>query len=97
MAGHAFVVAKEVFIMETVVFRHSDNGWITTNNSFGVNSAMPIIIFNHVKLRFIEPCNALIKRALVSQQSTLVAAKDPNISHYLDWSIYLQMIILAII
>ena len=96
MAGHAFVVAKEVFIMETVVFRHN-NGWITKNNSFGVNSAMPIIIFNHVKLRFIEPCNFLTKRALVSQQSTLVAAKDPNISHYLNWSIYLPMIIRAII
>ena len=26
MAGRAFVVAKEVFIMETVVFWHCDNG-----------------------------------------------------------------------
>ena len=26
VAGHVFVVAKEVFIMETVVFWHCDNG-----------------------------------------------------------------------
>ena len=44
MAGHAFVVAKEDFIMETVVFWHCDNGKMTKNNSFGVNSAMIIII-----------------------------------------------------
>ena len=44
MAGRAFVVAKEVFIMETVVFWHWDNGWITKINSFGVNSAMSTII-----------------------------------------------------
>ena len=44
MAGRAFVVAKEVFIMETVVFRHWDNGLMTKNNSFGVNAAMSIVI-----------------------------------------------------
>ena len=44
MAGRAFVVAKEVFIIETVVFWHWDDGWMTENNSFGVNSAMSIII-----------------------------------------------------
>ena len=44
MAGRAFVVAKEVFTMETVVFWHCDNGWIMKNNSFGANSAMSIII-----------------------------------------------------
>ena len=46
---------------------------------------------------YIEPCNFLTKRALVSQQSTIVVAKDPDISHYLNLSIYLPMIILAII
>ena len=44
MAGHAFVVAKEVFIMETVVFWHCDDGYMTKNNSFDVNSAKSIII-----------------------------------------------------
>ena len=38
-----------------------------------------------------------MKRALVSQQNTLVVTKDPNISHYLNLSVYLPMIILAII
>ena len=56
-----------------------------------------MIYFNHVKLGYIEPCNLLTKRALVSQQCTLVVAKDPNISHYLNLSIYLQTITLAII
>ena len=56
-----------------------------------------MINFSHVKLRYIEPCNFLMKRDLVSQQSTLVVAKDPNISHYLDLSIYLSTIILAIL
>ena len=53
--------------------------------------------FIHVKLRYNEPCNFLTKRALVSQQSTLVVAKDPNISHHLNLSVYLPTIILAII
>ena len=44
MAGRAFVFAKEVFIIETVVFWHWDNGWMTENTSLGVNSAMSIII-----------------------------------------------------
>ena len=38
-----------------------------------------VIDFNHLKLRYIEPCNFLTKRALVNQQSMLVAAKDPII------------------
>ena len=56
-----------------------------------------MINFNHVKLRYIELSNFLTKRALVSQQSTLVVAKDPNISRYLNLSIYLPTIILAIV
>ena len=44
MADRAIVVAKEVFIIETVIFWHCDNGWMTENNSFGVNSAILIII-----------------------------------------------------
>ena len=56
-----------------------------------------VINFKHVKLRYIEPCNFLTKNALVSQQSTLVVAKDSSISHYLNLSIHLLTIILAII
>ena len=71
-------------------------------NSFGVNTAMSITIctlinLNYVNLRYIELCNFLTKRALVSQPNTLMVAKHPNISHYLNLSIYLPTIILAII
>ena len=65
--------------------------------SYFNNHSYSVINFNHVKLRCTEPCNFLTKRALVSQQSTLVVAKDPNISHYLNLSVYLPTIILAII
>ena len=34
MDGHIFVVAKEVFIMEIVVFWHCDNGLKMKNNFF---------------------------------------------------------------
>ena len=63
---------------------------MTKNNSFAVNSAMSIIICTRRLIlitRYIEPCNFLTKRALVSQPSTFVVAKDPNISHYLNLSI----------
>ena len=53
--------------------------------------------FNHVKLRYNEPCNFLTKHALVSQQSTLVVAEDPNISNHLNLAVYLPMIIRVII
>ena len=52
---------------------------------------------NNLKPRYTEPCNFLTKRAWVSQQSTLVVAKDSNISHYLNSWAYLVTIILAII
>ena len=63
-----------------------------------VNNHLYLVInFNHVKLRYNEPCTFLAKRALVSQQSKLVVAMDPNISHYLNLSVYLPTIIIAII
>ena len=65
--------------------------------SYVNNHLYSVINFNHVKLRYTEWCNFLTKRALVSQQSTLVVAKDPNILHYLNLSIYFPTIILAII
>ena len=52
---------------------------------------------NHLKLRYTEPCNFLTKRALVNQPSTLVVAKDSSILHYLNLSMYLPTIIIAII
>ena len=61
----------------------------TPNNS--------VMNFIHVKLRYNEPCNFLTKHALVSQESMLVVAEDPNISHHLNSSVYLPTIILAII
>ena len=73
------------------------------NNSFGAkfgyvnNHLCSVINFNHVKVRYIELCNFLNKRALVSQPRTIVDAKDPNISHYLNLSIYLPTIFLSII
>ena len=104
MAAHAFVAAKQVFIMETVVFWHCDDQWLNDEKqlfwykfSYVNNHLYSVIDFNHVKLRYIEPCNFVTKRALVSQQSTLVVAKDPSTSHYLNLSIYLPTIILAII
>ena len=65
--------------------------------SYANNYLYLVISFKHVKLRYIEPCNFLTKRALVSQTSTLVVAKDPTIAHYLNLSIYLQTINVAII
>ena len=56
-----------------------------------------MIYFNHVKLKYIETQNVRTKRALVSKPSTLLAPKDPNISYYLNLSLYLPTIILAII
>ena len=53
--------------------------------------------FNHWKLRYTDPCNFLTKRELVSQQCTLVVAKDSNISHYLNLSINTPTIILLVI
>ena len=52
---------------------------------------------NHLKPRYTEPCNFLTKRAWVSQQCTLVIAKDSNISYYLNSWAYLPVIIIAII
>ena len=53
--------------------------------------------FNQLKLRYVDPCYFLTKGALVSQPTTLVVAKDSNISHNLNLTMFLPMIILAII
>ena len=93
MTGRAFVVVKEVF--------HHGNGnilklweWLNDEKEFFLskfNYVNKYFYFekncNHSKMRYTDPCNFLTKRALVSQQSTLVVAKDSNISHYLNLSI----------
>ena len=103
MADWAFVVAKEVF--------HHRNGnvftmWGCSNDEkqfflFNVNNINRHLYleknFIHLKLRYTNPCNFLTKRALVSQPSTLMVAKDSKISHYLNLSIHLPTIILPII
>ena len=66
MAGRAFVVAKEVFIMETVVFWHCDNGEMTKNNYFGVNSAMSIIICTQWLILITENWD-ILNRAIFSR------------------------------
>ena len=48
MAGCAFVDAKEVFIIETAVFWHWDDGYMTKSNPFYVNSALSKVIYNRI-------------------------------------------------
>ena len=103
MAGCAFVVAKDVF--------YYGNGsiltlwwWLNDKKQlfwckFNYIHILLYLVKNfiHEKLRYTEPGNFLIKRALVSQPSTLVVARDSNISHYLNLSTYLPTSVLAII
>ena len=103
MTGHAFVVAKEVFY-----HRNSDIlklwEWLNGEKQLFffefnyINKHLHLEkSFNDLKLRFIDPCNFLTKRALVRQPSKLLVDKDSNISHYLNLSINKPMIILPII
>ena len=106
MAGHAIVVAKDI----TLLFHHRNaviltlwlwlNGgkWFVWCKFNYINNHLWLVKNNnHLKKRHTELCNFLTKRAWVSQQCTLVVAKDSNISHYLNSWAYLVMIILAII
>ena len=103
MAGRSFVVAKEVFH-----HRNENNlklwEWLNDEKLFFLSKFNYINKhlhleknFKHSKLRYTDPYNFLNKGALVSQQSTLVVAKDSNISHYMNLSINSPAIILAII
>ena len=106
MAGHAIVVVKDI----TLLFYHRNavilTLWYWLNdgklfvwckyNYFNYHLWL-VKDNNHLKPIYIKPCNFLTKRAWVSQQCTLVVAKDSNISHYLNSWAYLVMIILAII
>ena len=88
MSSCAFVVTKEV------VPRRNGNvlklwEWLNSDKqffSFAFNYINKYLHlennFNHLKLRYTDPCSYLTKRALVSQPTTLVVAKDPNNSHY---------------
>ena len=102
MAGCVFVVAKEVFyhgngsILTLWWWLNNERQFFWCKFSCMNNQLYLVRTFNHLKSRYTEPCNFLTKRALVSQPSTLVFAKDSNISHYLNLSMYLTTIILAI-
>ena len=60
------MVAKEVYIIETVVFWHWDNGWMTEKNSFGVNSAISIIICTRWLVLITQNWN-ILNRAIFSR------------------------------
>ena len=86
------------FIMELVSFWHCDNDWIKKKNFFHEKWTLYLVkYFNHLKLKYTDPWNFLTTRTLASQPCALVDAKGSNISHYLNSSIYLSTIILAIV
>ena len=58
MAGHAFVVAKEVFIIETAIFWHYENDSMMRNSSFGLNST--VSMFN-CSISYCDPQNLQYK------------------------------------
>ena len=47
MAGRTFVVAKEDFIMETVVFLHCDNGYNTHPTWFSLTNELKFVDLRH--------------------------------------------------
>ena len=91
-------LTSEYFIIVTLV-----NYWMRKNNHFNVNWLISIYISVHCwlfyayKVRWNDPRNFLTKRALLSQQGTLVVAKDSNILHNLNLSIYSPMVVVVII
>ena len=106
MAGCAIVVVTDI----TLLFYHGNavilTLWLWLNDgkwfvwckfNYFNNHLWLVENNNHLKPRYAESCNFLTKRAWVSQQCTLMVAKDYNISHYLNSWAYLVMIILAII
>ena len=102
IAGRACEVAKEVFhhrnvnILTRWELSNNENKsfWLKFNY---INILYSKFNFNRLKLKYTDPCNFLTKRALVSQLSTLVVAKDSNISHYLNLSSLSRKIIIRII
>ena len=103
MAGHAFVVAKEVFhhrnrnILKLWEWLNDDKHFFLFKFNY-INKHLQLKNnFYHLKLRYTDPGNLFTKRALVSQPSTLMVGKDSNILHYLNLSINSPMIILPII
>ena len=85
MAGHAIVVVKDI----NLLFCHgnaviltlwqwlNDGKWFVWCKFNYFNNHLWLVKNNkHLKPRYTEPCNFLTKRAWVSQQCTLVVAKD---------------------
>ena len=95
MAVRAFVVDNEVFCqgngnMLTLGWWSNDEKHYYVNLTSIYTHWFSMKNFKHVKLRYADPCNFLTKHAFVRQPSTLVFAKESNISHYLNLSIYLS-------
>ena len=65
--------------------------------NYNNNHVYSVKIINHFKLSYTNPCNYLTKRASVNQPSMFANAKDSKISNYLNLSMYLPTIIIAII
>ena len=94
-----YIMAACVFVVGKVVFYHGNSNILKLGYWFNYEKQLILHKFkytnnhlysmkkcNHVKLRYTDPCNLLTKRALLSQPSILVIAKDSNISHYLNLS-----------
>ena len=82
------------FYLTKAEMMYTVSEWLNdVKNVFQLDSYL-LKIFNHFKLRYTDPCNFLNKRAIVSQPSTLVFAKD---SHHLNSSIYLPTITIVIV
>ena len=94
MAGHAFVLGKEVFyhgngnILTLEYWLNGVHKLILCTFNYIRNHLYSMKNFNHFKLKYTDSCNFLTKRAMVSQPSMLMVAKDSNILHYLNISIY---------
>ena len=104
MSGSAFVVANEIFhhIIEMVIVSHCENDYVMqhlfqSKFNYSNKDLYSEKNFNHLKLRYINPCKFLTKAGLVSQPNRFVVIKESNNSHYLNLSIHSPTIILPII
>ena len=101
MVCWAFVVVKEIFY-HSYREKLTPRKRLNDENSYAyVNSPISMSICTlwniHQKMGYTDPCHFLIKRALVSPQSTLVVATYYSISHDMTLSIYSPTISVAMI
>ena len=85
MAGHAIVVVNDIILLFyhgnavilTLRYWWNDGKWFVWCKFNYINNHLWLVKNNnHLKPRYTEVCNFLTKRAWVSQQCTLVVAKD---------------------